>query len=221
MKDHHPMKSLADIEAQSVLTERITRSSLALQVVARLADFYVEAGYAENPESFKEDHFRPMYADATMRATDLEQQLYHRQKGEEPVTFLDLLVLSCAYCVEAIRAYDSPDRDDTWIFASYAQYWLGVASGSRLVSGAGALALRENAKSGRRARDKPRDELRALARQIATSRWFPSKRQAALAALPEVLARAEILSVPMHLPRAEKTITEWLDGVQLVSKQHP
>lgn len=215
------MKSLAEIEAETDLTGPMTRSSIALQIIAKLADLYVVAGYATDPESFKEEHFRPMYADGAMRATNLEQQFYARLKEQQPVTYLDLLLLSCAHCIEAIKADGSADLDKTLISASFAQYWLGFASGSRLVSGAAELALSENARAGRRARDKPRDELRALARQIATSRWFPSKRQAALAALPEVLARADVLGVEISVDRAEKTITEWLSETPLVKKQHP
>lgn len=194
---------------------------MALHIVARLADFYVEGGYAADPESFKAEHFRPMYADATMHATNLEQQLYARQQDDQPITFPDLLRLSCAYCIEAIRADDSPNLDETWIFVSYAQYWLGVASGSRLVIGAGELALSENAKAGSRARDVQRGKVRALARQIATSRPFPNKTAAARAARADVLALAKTLGVPISEDRVIKSIIEWLEDIPFTNKQHP
>lgn len=207
------MRPLADIETQTDLTGSVTSTVLALQVVARLADLYVGAGYGPDPEAFREKHFRPMYHDATVRARELEQQLYARLQAEHPIDSLDLLVLSCAYCVDVIRAGDSLNVEDTWLHASFAQYWLGFASGSRLAIGAGAVAVSENAKAASRARDENRAKVRAKAREIAASRPFANKTEAARAALPEVTALAKKYGLRYSEDRAIKAIVEWLRGM--------
>ena len=160
-----------------------------------------------------------MYDDQDMRATEIEAAMMSNPQTDRGITFLDLLRLSCAYCIEAIRAEDSSEPDNSWIYASYAQYWLGVAIGSRLVIGAAGAALSERGRAGAIARNQILEPVRKHARTLALARPYKSKRNAALSIKAEILELAAKHGQPISDSQAETTITGWLKGIPFGSKR--
>ena len=195
--------------------DAITQKSMSLQIVGRLSEVYQEQVVGKSVDAFKAEHFRPMYEDKSINANKMANDFFEIPPSEKSNPYIDLMRLSCAYCVEAIRAVESTENDKAWIYVSYAHYWLGVVVGARMISGTAELALSQRAKAGAAARDKRYDVLRELARKLAAEGNFQSKRSAALGIKEEIVKRSndKDLDIKLKPDQAERTITKWLDGM--------
>jgi hypothetical protein len=82
-----------------------------------------------------------------------------------------------------------------------------------------AHANTERGKAGSTKRDAKFEPLRKLARELASKKRYPSKRNAALSIKDEILAAAKVHEITLSAMQAERTITGWLDGMSFGSKQ--
>ncbi|RQZ27142.1 hypothetical protein DIE16_31990 [Burkholderia sp. Bp9090] len=133
--------------------------------------------------------------------------------------YVDAIVQSCSYVALALRAEEDGNRDLGWSHAASAQYFLGRIEALLILEPALAHANTVRGKSGATKRDEKFGPLRALARDLAARRYYPSKRNAALSIKPEILAAAKVQNVVLSEMQAERTITGWLDGMPFGSEQ--
>lgn len=133
-----------------------------------------------------------------------------------PRTHEDLIGIACAYAVAAKRA---TDQDKAWTYLCQAQYWYGVSSATIVLPDAIEKAHATKASSGASSRDKKYEPLRQLARELAASGKYPSKRNAALSIKDQILAESRKHNVNLSDAQAERTITKWLDGMTFARKQ--
>lgn len=133
-----------------------------------------------------------------------------------PRTHEELIGIACAYAVAAKRA---SDRDKAWTYLCQAQYWYGVSSATIVLPDAIEKAHATKASAGASNRDKKYEPLRQLARELAASGKYPSKRNAALSIKDQILAESRKHNVNLSDAQAERTITKWLDGMTFARKQ--
>ena len=198
----------------------ITRETLPRQIIMQLSQLYVAHGHSASFDAFDEDVVKPMLEDNSLNAADLEHQIVfegpEQDRYPEP---LDFLRISCAYCIEAIRANESGNTERAWVYVSFGQYWLGWVSAVRLVAGAGAAKLSEKGSAGANARSARIEELRIRARELAVEYKTPST--AARGMEEEILALAVEKGINMRTenPLATiRTIKTWIKGVQFEGK---
>lgn len=129
------------------------------------------------------------------------------------------VIVSCAYCLRALRAMKSGDTNLAWSFMADARYWCGVA-----VSGKGINEAREMAgveiKSeiglrGAVGRNRAFEPIRQFAYSKVVDMRPPqngwlSRAQAVKAIKNDTLHFAEQKGIPMSKAQAETTIDKWL-----------
>jgi hypothetical protein len=147
---------------------------------------------------------------------DLEDQL---ENAQGDVSNLDMMKLSCAYVVGAIRAETEGDHENAWVAISHAQYWMGMAYGLGFMKWAGMLALKARSSKGAKTRSAKFDPIRQRARELAAPHQArETKRRTALLIKKAVLAFAEEKEVEMSEFEAERTIIKWIDDMVFVTK---
>ncbi|KAB0603309.1 hypothetical protein [Cupriavidus pauculus] len=129
------------------------------------------------------------------------------------------IVRSMTYAVCAQLAEEQCEHTLAWAYIGNAQYCLGFVEGLLILEPALGYVVAERSKSGAQRRDAKFAPLRQLARDLAASKTYPSKRQAALGIKDEILAAAKMRNVSLSEIQAERTITGWLEGMSFGSKR--
>lgn len=203
---------------------RLTRQTLPHQIIKRLSELYDESYHDSAVDDFLKSHFEPMLADSTLDATAMEQLIYDGMNGKD-VELIDLLRQSCAYCVCAIRAEKQGELDTAWMYASFAQYWLGISNGIRFVSGAGELALSlRGKKGGKKSSEARHGEAIKFSRELAHQHINGSRTAAARAIKAQVidfLKKSEKKHYALSEHNAERTIYGWLFDIPFEGKRGP
>ena len=128
-------------------------------------------------------------------------------------------VISCIYCVEAIKAENSGNHNEAWSFVSDAQYWSGVVfqtilSGRNLID-----ALADRSRSGGKARSAKYEPLREMVKNLVAERQYPSARNAAKNIAPSIVARSIGLGIPFSEMQSEETVKTWLKDIGFSGKR--
>lgn len=114
--------------------EMRTPITCAMETLSALTDIYAE-WLPEKPENaFLVEFFGPMVDDETTSGDEAENRLFAMadsipKKETFPALFYALSV-SCAYCVQAMRADKTRQRKLAWTFVTDANYWLGIVRGT-------------------------------------------------------------------------------------------
>ena len=193
---------------------KLSLQTLPYEIIKRLSELYVDLRPTAPPDAFTDDHFNPMLNDPKLDPTAMEQFIYTGMDGKD-VQYIDLLRQSCAYCVATIRADKRGERNAAWIFASFSQYWLGLANGIRFVSGAGELAFALKGRKGGLQKDEDNyKNAREHAIELAKNYLQFSAASAARQIHRAIVEFQEEVNKGSYAP-SEQTITEWLRASDL------
>ncbi|MEK6384105.1 MAG: hypothetical protein V4797_05875 [Paraburkholderia tropica] len=184
------------------------------KVLSGLPDNYYLAGHKDDG-AFDHEVLLTYESQAEIDPQVIESEVLSNWQVT-PRTHEDLIGIACAYAVAAKRAND---RDKAWTYLCQAQYWYGVSSATIVLPDAIEKAHATKASTGASNRDKKYEPLRQLARELAASGKYPSKRNAALSIKDQILAESRKHNVNLSDAQAERTITKWLDGMTFARKQ--
>lgn len=129
------------------------------------------------------------------------------------------VIVSCAYCLRALRAMKSNDLNLAWSYMADARYWCGVA-----VSGKGIDEAREKAgveikseigRTGATGRDRKFEPVRQFAYAMVREKrppqkGWPSRAEAVKGVKDSTLHFAKEKGVSMSEDQADTTIDKWL-----------
>ena len=96
----------------------------------KLSEFWEDWFPEKPPHNFVRGVFIDMWYDPTTSG-DKQMSLLHERAGDPSRPFNVVLhtFVSCAYCVEALRASKAGHNEQAWSFAASAGYWCGVMVG--------------------------------------------------------------------------------------------
>lgn len=133
--------------------------------------------------------------------------------------YMQHIIESLALGNIACKAHEEGDSESAWLQMARAFYILGHLEGLMVVEPAIEHVATSRGKSGASKRDSKFEPLRQLARELATKRKYPSKRNAALSIRQQILDKANELGIKLSTDQAERTITKWLDGMTFTPKK--
>lgn len=186
------------------------------RILSGLPDNYYLAGHKEDG-TFAREILQRYESQADIDPHTVESEAMSSWKIT-PRTQDDLISLACAYAIAARRA-NGKDPDKAWEYLCQAHYWYGVSSATVVLPDAIERSHATRASSGASKRDGKYEPLRQLARELAASGKYASKRNAALSIKDRILAESRDRSVTLSDAQAERTITKWLDGMSFGSKE--
>ncbi|WP_186106625.1 hypothetical protein [Burkholderia gladioli] len=184
------------------------------KILSGLPDNYYLAGHKEDG-AFDREILQQYESQTEIDAEAIEAEVLANWRVT-PRTHEGLVSIACAFAVAAKRA---SDQDRAWTYLCQAQYWYGVSSATIVLPDAIEKAHATKASAGASNRDKKYEPLRQLARELAASGKYPSKRNAALSIKDQILAESRKHNVNLSDAQAERTITKWLDGMTFARKQ--
>ncbi|NUA25992.1 hypothetical protein [Cupriavidus basilensis] len=129
------------------------------------------------------------------------------------------VVVSCAYCLRALRAMHARNMELAWSYMADARYWCGVAISSKGINEARestiTLTLIKKAKAGAAGRDKTFESIRQHAYKLAKDMRPPEKGWQSRAHAVKTIQGAVVQftkdeGLKLSKANAEKTIDGWL-----------
>ncbi|WP_186224491.1 hypothetical protein [Burkholderia gladioli] len=184
------------------------------KILSGLPDNYYLGGHKEDG-AFDREILQPYESQTEIDPEAIEAEVLANWRVT-PRTHEGPISIACAYAVAAKRA---SDRDRAWTYLCQAQYWYGVSSATIVLPDAVERAHMTKASNGASKRNEKYEPLRLLARELAASGKYQSKRNAALSIRELILSKAKDLKVNLSEDQAERTITKWLDGMTFARKQ--
>src|SRR5581483_2220295 len=116
----------------------------------------------------------------------IEVRTFENHSGRSFVIYMQKICLACAYVQAAQDAHREGRESAGWSYIANAQYVLGFAEGIFLLEPALAGVISARGRSGSTQRDAKYEPLRQLARELAASGKYLSKRNAALSIKDQV-----------------------------------
>jgi hypothetical protein len=193
-----------------------TSLTFAQQTVEQLSSMYQQLGLEEGGKDFATEIYMPML-ESEPDPNDLEDQL---ESGE--VSNLDMMKLSCAYVVGAIRAETEGNYENTWVAVSHAQYWMGMAYGLGFMKLGGTLALKaRSGNGGKKANENQYGMLQKMARELAMQHLEWSRLAVAHMIVDEVVNASKTMEnvQPIRTSNPVPTIYDWLGGIKFGKKR--
>ncbi|ENG0237687.1 hypothetical protein [Burkholderia multivorans] len=191
------------------------RKSLRDQTRELIFFLYSQPPLDTQGRSFEEDHYKAMLADTELDAIAMRKTLEGNNYWADQISALRV---SAAHEIWSARADDMGDGEAAWLMLSEARFWLGLAYGGRAITALAEDVLHGRSKAGASKRNAKFEPLRKHARELAASKNYPSKRNAALSIKEAVLSKAAVLGIELSENQAERTITGWLDGMTFARK---
>lgn len=190
------------------------------QIIDRLCFLY---SLLQPEKSFAEDVLKPLATATPENPATLTFQTFEDAAHTNHTfgAYLRFLFSSCAFAIHASIADEIGNHNEAWSYIANAHYQLGLLEGLLLLEPSLAYVISARSTSGAKKRAEKFDPLRELARELATKKYYPSKRQAALGIKAEILAEAQKAGIPLSEMQAERTISGWLDGMTFGSKRQP
>jgi|GEM_PF-2394316 len=197
-----------------------TLEEFGLRTLTRLAGFYLDANPEKNEKNFEDEFINSMLADDNLSADNILSDVNKSIASNKPLNLkFAPIILSCAYCVQAIKAHKKNERELAWAYMVDANYWCGVT-----LAGQGLEAAREHtihatrkytAQKGGTARADKFKDLKEEVFKLARDKRPPEKgwrsRLAATNSIKAaVLAIAEEKKCALSAQQVEKTIYGWL-----------
>jgi hypothetical protein len=195
-----------------------TSLAFAQQTIQQLSAMYQELGLEEGGKDFATEIYLPML-ESEPDPNDLEDQL---ESGD--ISNLDMMKVSCAYVIGAIRAETEGDHENAWVAVSHAQYWMGMAYGLGFMKLGGMLALKaRSSNGGAQAFENQYGELWRKARELAMQHLEWSRLHAAKLIAPEIVRLSRTLANVQEIKEkiAVVTIYPWLMGLPFRGKRKP
>lgn len=191
--------------------------AFAQQALQQLSEMYRLLGLEKNGKDFGTEIYFPTL-EAEPDPNDLEDEL---ENADGEVSNIDMMKLSCAYVVGAIRAETEGDQENAWVAVSHAQYWLGVAWGSGVMAGLTSVKYRARASAGGKANAEANyGDVKAEARRLAMDHLDGSRRDAA-EKIRQALIDFQDKTKPHYPISSVDTIAEWLEGLPFKRKRSP
>ena len=98
-------------------------------ILTNLSALYSELMPDDSPHHFIDTYFRNMYLDEMSSGdglSKLSEKAYPSSDGVTKPSRYMIMLVSCAYCVDAMRAYNSGRLNDAWTFVVDARTWCGI-----------------------------------------------------------------------------------------------
>lgn len=201
----------------------LNRENLAEEIVKLLSLLYVDAGYATSPDAFKQQHFHAMMADPNFNAADMEFAIQESMENIGGFNYVEMLRVSCAYCVSSIRAEKSGEYENALLLLGFAQHYLGMASAIRFVKSAAKLAYIESGREGGLTAGKRYEKVKQFVEKEAQPHLEWSKTEIANRIKESVLnfSRSEGIKVNLTEGNAIRQICKYLANVKCGGKRRP
>jgi hypothetical protein len=197
-----------------------TTLAFAQQVVQQLSAMYQQLGLEEGGKDFATEVYFPML-ESEPDPNDLEDQL---ENAQGDVSNLDMMKLSCAYLVGAIRAETEGDHENAWVAISHAQYWMGMAYGLGFMKLGGTLALKtRSGNGGKKANENQYGKLQKIARELAMQHLEWSRLAVAYMIVDAVVEASKTMEDVQPITAEEPvwTIYDWIEGIPFGKKRRP
>jgi hypothetical protein len=208
--------------AQSLPIETTTLESLGPNTLTALAGYYTSLNPGKDMNVFVQEILNPMGSHSTGAA-----YLEEFKRIQSTDSSVDLrygpMMISCAYCLEAMRYLAGSKREIAWNRMSAARYWCGVTLASQGISAAREQTIKATRKhAGKNAAKagaeinygKTKEEAYRLVREkVPPGKGWQSRRQAMLVIKKEVIEFSATQKRKLSSNQAEKTIYDWLAGM--------
>lgn len=105
--------------------------SLAELTLNELSSFYFHSNPEKNEDAFTKEFFIPMLGKNSLSG-DSCLEIFESINAEDKSANLKYapMVISCAYCVQAIKELERNQRELAWFYVAEARYWCGVVRAS-------------------------------------------------------------------------------------------
>lgn len=194
--------------------------ALVQQTIEQLSAMYQLLGLVKDYEEFGTKIYFPM-VESEPDPNDLEDQL---ENAECKVSNVDIMELSCAYVVGALRATGEGDQENAWVAVGHAQYWLGTAWGLGVLVGVQQVVFKKRSSLGGQARaDKMYGDTKEEALRLALEHLNGTRANAARQIKQAVMDFHE--KAHPHYPLSETKVVErisgWLTDLDFKGKRGP
>jgi hypothetical protein len=133
---------------------------------------------------------------------------------EDSGVLLGLMLISCAYCVQALKAVGTDSHGIAWAYIADARYWYGTLSGirrERLEHISGQKTYASNmGKEGAAARHAPTKKVKSWVIQRYLEGHYPSANKAAHVLTNDALKFARTIDAALSEENAQRTIAKWI-----------
>lgn len=201
-----------------------TLEYLGALTLVELEKIYLEVSPDSSRDDFKDQIVTPMMGRDSMGGDELYIEV-KKTRGLDPGCLFKLgpLLISCAYCMQGMRALDDNERELAWSYMADARYWCAMTLSLKGIEVARAETIRETRKNtarkgglmhADRLYKNTKEEAFRLARERATlGKGWPSRRNAANSIKNSVLDFAKKNNQPLSEQQAANTIYNWLKGM--------
>lgn len=191
-----------------------TPTTEAGAIISDLTKFYAEM-FPEKPEHAFVKIFGAMWDDETS-GDDLVEDLGNMEEASDeekvPPLFVVMLI-TCAYGVQAMKAELDGSHDIAWAFVADASYWLGglmVAEKAQETPNDNLGHLFSELGKGGVARHEPNMRLKEFLYSIYEEGKYVSANKAAHELKDQVLEHGRKIGAVLTIENAQRTIAEWI-----------
>lgn len=205
-------------EKDSPSRRKIGLSDLGPITLSNLASFYLHSRPEKNEQDFMQEIVVPMWNNDSTSGENLLEEIKAIQEKDKTANmqFASMLI-SCAFCVQSMKALKGNDRELAWSYMADARYWCGVVLSSKGIEVARSktiVATRKNlasiAAKGKFIKKVKEEAFRLAKEKRPKTNGWRSRRHAAETIEKEVYAFAVAEKINFSEKRAFKTIYEWL-----------
>jgi hypothetical protein len=202
------------------LADEVTLENLGPRTLTALAGFYSHLLPEKDVNTFMQDILVPMGANSSITGNSYLEEFKAAHLSESADLRFGPMLISCAYCVEAMRYLSDSQRELAWLRMVEARFWCGVTLASKGIEVAREQTIsatrRNTSRKGGNARDainyqETREEAYRLARASRPKEnGWRSRRQAVFGIIDDVKKFSANQPLPLKENQAEKTIDGWL-----------
>lgn len=211
------MVSLEDIFNKLESSDAISPTGEARQVIRLLLREYKSAFPLNTPTHFFNDIFIPLVIARLNGLDSLDPTFDRLMKAckdnelgcKDAIAGMSITFISTS-CVLAIFRELEGKSNLAWKDMFDANFHVSLLMSKSVMRESNMAALSKQGKLGAQGRSNIYQPLREYARQLATARKFPSKRNAAITIAPDVIAKAKELNIPFSENQAEISIAKWI-----------
>ncbi|MBU9311855.1 hypothetical protein [Burkholderia multivorans] len=187
--------------------------------ITALFRLYILISPDKSADDFASEVLIPIAQSSVENPAQIQVHAFENHSRQSFMIYMRNICLACAY-VQAAQDADREGRERVgWSHIANAHYLLGFAEGVFALEPALAGVISARSKSGSTQRDAKYEPLRQLARELAASGSYPSKRNAALSIKAQIVAESQSRGINLSDAQAERTITKWLDGMTFARKR--
>ncbi|WP_179401219.1 hypothetical protein [Burkholderia guangdongensis] len=190
-------------------------------IIKALFRLYIVMNPDKSAEDFESEILVPIAQSSAQSPARIEVPAFKNHTQHSFVIYMRAICHACAHVIDAGNASEEGHESVGWSHIANAQYLLGFAEGVFALEPALAGVISARSKSGSTERNAKYEPLRRLARELAASGNYPSKRNAALSIKVQILRESQAQGVNLSEAQAERTITKWLDGMTFARKNEP